>query len=247
MHIYNVCPQREDPRDFKLRMQPAQFALPQRVDLRAACPPVFNQGDLGSCTANAGVAARMMLGDIKSMLSRLFLYYKERELEGTVAQDSGATMRSICKALHKYGVCRELFWPYIVTRFAQRPNFIADLDARGYRISAYRSFDSNSAQDEIDQIRQYLAIKKQPVLAGVTIYASFESLKTTRTGVIPVPDPSAERELGGHALLIVGYDDAKSWFIVRNSWGKAWGDKGYGYMPYGYILGGFGYDFWVLE
>ncbi|MEG1808824.1 MAG: C1 family peptidase, partial [Oscillospiraceae bacterium] len=85
------------------------------------------------------------------------------------------------------------------------------------------------------------------VLTGITVFESFETEKTTQTGVIPLPDTLIERELGGHALLIVGYDDAKRWFVIRNSWGRKWGDKGYGYMPYEYVERGYAFDFWVLE
>ena len=247
MHVFNLRPQPADPRDYKLPPGEAGGPLPQSVDLRSACPPVFDQGDLGSCTANAGVAARMMLGGIPVMLSRLFLYYRERELEGTTGEDSGATMRSICAALRKYGVCRSALWPYDVSRYAERPDLAADFDALGYRIAAYRTFDSASGPDEVQQMRQYLASQKQPVLAGVYVYSSFESAAAAQTGVIPLPDVRTQTLLGGHALLFVGYDDAKQWFIFRNSWGAAWGDGGYGYMPYAYVLGGFAYDFWVLE
>ena len=246
-HVYNVRRQEKDKRDLRFRVEPVWLSLPSKIDLRPDCPPVFDQGELGSCTANAGVAARMMLGRIRFMLSRLFLYYKERELTHTESTDSGATMRDICRALHKYGVCRELYWPYIISNFDVEPPRICDRAAKKLRITAYRSFDHFGPDDQISQIKQYLAVKRLPVLAGVTIYESFESKETEQTGVIPVPDPQTEKELGGHALLMVGYDDKAQQFIIRNSWGKAWGDAGYGYMPYDFVRKGFAYDFWVIE
>ncbi|MEG2182971.1 MAG: C1 family peptidase [Oscillospiraceae bacterium] len=247
MRIYNVNRQEDDVRDYKLRLEPIALALPRKIDLRPECPPVFNQGELGSCTANAGVAARMMLGQIKFVLSRLYLYYRERELEGNVDEDAGATMRTICRALKKHGVPREILWPYIISNFAKKPKFWADLNAKKHKITAYRSFDCPTCGDVIDQTKRYLAVKKLPVLIGITVYESFESLKTTRTGKIELPIPQKEKELGGHALLIVGYDDQKRHFIVRNSWGSKWGDKGYGYMPYEYVTQKFAYDFWIIE
>lgn len=243
MRNYNLVRQREDPRDYPVMMQPLAGELPKMVDLRPLCPPVFDQGRLGSCTANAGVAARMMLAHSDTLLSRLYLYYKERELEGTIAQDSGATMRSICKALATYGVCREFFWPYRPDRFADPPPVWANWAAQEYRISAYRSFDAAA----LEAIKRYLAFKNQPIMAGVDVYQSFESQAATQTGVIPLPNPATERLLGGHAILLVGYQEAQQRFIFRNSWGTDWGDSGYGYLPYAYITAGYAFDFWVLE
>ncbi len=247
MHIYNLCRQCEDTRDLKLRFALSAPSLPQSVDLRPNCPAVFDQGDLGSCTANAGVAARMMLDDISQMLSRLFLYYEERSLEGTVGEDAGASMRSICKALRRFGVCTEQLWPYIVSRFADAPSPAAVAEALTYRIGAYRALDCCGPREQLAHIRQYIAAHRQPVLSGLDVYASFESAAAARSGVIPVPDPATQQYLGGHAVLLVGYDNAKQQLIFRNSWGSRWGDAGYGYLPYDFVLDGYAFDFWVLE
>ena len=248
MYKLNLVRQQPDARDHRLQLLLGSApVLPQSVDLRADCPPVFDQGSLGSCTANAGVAARMMLNDITQMLSRLFLYYKERELEGTTATDSGATMRSVCKALQRYGVCRESLWPYIPNDFAIPPTPLAEINAMLYRIDTYATFDSASPAAELSQIRTFLATQRQPVLAGIDVYDSFETTATQRSGVIPMPDPATEQLLGGHALLFVGYDDVKRQILFRNSWGVQWGDGGYGWLPYDYILAQYAYDFWVLQ
>ncbi|MEG2677474.1 MAG: C1 family peptidase [Oscillospiraceae bacterium] len=246
MRVYNLTPQREDSRDAKLN-QTMLGPIPMSVDLRPLCPPVFNQGELGSCTANAGVAARMMLTIVKTLLSRLFLYYKEREIEGTVSVDAGATMRTLCKALHKYGVSSEHLWPYNIENFAEKPSLAADINAMEYRILGYKAFDENGIADYVAQIRQYLATRHQPVLIGVLVYESFESEAAERTGYVPVPDTKTEKFLGGHALLIVGYDDEKQLFIVRNSWGVQWGAMGYGFMPYEFVTRKIAFDAWVLE
>ncbi|MEG1808825.1 MAG: hypothetical protein RR244_03140, partial [Oscillospiraceae bacterium] len=158
MHVLNLKPQNSDERDYKLRLEQTMLSLPLRIDLRGECPPIFNQGELGSCTANAGVAARMMLGKIRTLLSRLYLYYKERELDGTINEDSGATMRTVCKALQRYGVCRELMWPYIIDNFAETPGKMAEENAKKYKITAYRTFDCDNTSDTIEQTKRYIAV-----------------------------------------------------------------------------------------
>ncbi len=262
-HTYNLRRQKEDERDFKLAA-PEAAQIPRRVDLREKCPPVFNQGALGSCTANAGVAAYMMLRGMSSALSRLFLYYEERRLEGTTGEDTGAEMRSIGKTLCKTGVCTETLWPYVIEKYNEDPPVEADTDAAGRRITAYKKLPGVTA------IRQYIAKTGQPVMIGFEVYSSFETDEVEKTGVVPLPDTGKEDLLGGHAVLVVGYDDdfgkrAKyggflsellrtftgqgnddGYFIVRNSWGQGWGDSGYFYLPYTFVRK-YAFDFWVIE
>lgn len=266
-HIYNLRRQAEDPRDYKLAA-PKAVKLPRKVDLRENCPPVFDQGSLGSCTANAGVACFMMLKDVDEEHSRLFLYYEERRLEGTTEEDAGATMRSVGKALQKAGVCLEPLWPYVAEKFDDDPPETADLDAADRKVSSYQKLDG------INAVKQYLAQQNLPVMIGMDVYESFESNAVTKTGIVPVPK-SGEKLLGGHAVLLVGYDDdftgaekaaqnacgesplgcwgeddgeetQTGYFIVRNSWGKDWGKEGYFYLPYAF-MDQYAYDFWVLE
>jgi C1A family cysteine protease len=242
-HIYNLRRQKDDDRDrplsHSLNVNEA-VKLPKSVDLRSKCPPIFDQGDLGSCTANAGVRARMMLTGETTMLSRLYLYYQERVIEGTVGEDAGAQMRDIGKAMFNCGICPELDFPYDVTKFAEKPSQIEDLDALKYKIGHYTSVP------DIDGIRQVLALKQQPVMTGIDVYASFESADVAKTGKVPIPKMS-ERKLGGHAVCIVGYDDTKKWFILANSWGETWGDKGYFYLPYDFFVKQYAYDFWIIN
>jgi len=261
---YLLKRQGEDKRDLKFTLERI-VSLPSKVDFRVACPPVFDQGDLGSCTANAGVATYMMLKKTNVELSRLFLYFKERMIEGTTEEDAGATMRTIGKALNTYGVCTETIWPYVKFNFNVNPPCIADEDAATHKIVSYKKLSS------ITQVKQYLAQNNLPVMIGIDVYTSFESDAVAKTGVVPMPDTINEELLGGHAIAIVGYDDNfgktqrsggilsklfdkltgadeedDGYFIVRNSWGADWGDEGYFYLPYEFVRK-HAYDIWVLE
>lgn len=232
----------------------SEVVLPKAVDLRPKCPSVYDQGDLGSCTANAGCACRiMLLNDSKVDLSRLFLYYMERAYEGDIKKDDGATLRDTCKSIYKIGVCEEKYMPYDVDKFARRPSSRALLNAGKYKISAYKSLGS------LDEIKQNLALRQQPVLLGMDVYESFESEKVAKTGVMTLPGKD-EKKIGGHAVLVVGYKDSvrtygfayrkqtnNGYLIVRNSWGSDWGDKGNFYMPYGYVKPEYTYDYWIME
>lgn len=238
--IYNLTKDVPDGRDFKLHYEPhTSVRLPSTVDLRAKCPPVFDQGDLGSCTANAGVGARMYQS-VSTMLSRLDLYYCERVLEGTINQDSGASIRDICKVLNKWGVCEESFYPYDITKFTQPPSPAAACNAFKYIINVYHSLST------LDDIKNYLAFNQKPIIMGMDVYTSFESDKVAKTGSVPMPKKN-EQMLGGHAVLIVGYSNTKKKLIVRNSWGTNWGMEGYFYLPYDYVSKGLAYDFWVID
>ncbi len=244
MYQYGLKRQKEDRRDLRLPRLRA-LAVPRLVDLRSKCPPIFDQGELGSCTANAGVAARMMMGTTP-MLSRLFLYYQERARSGTVSSDSGAEMRDVCKTLTKFGVCEEKYHPYNVSRFKNRPSPQAYRNAQKYKIKSYATFDSDTA-DDIQQIRQYLFTRNQPVLLGMDIYESIESKTVAKTGRVPMPNTETEQLLGGHAILIVGYSDTDRVLIARNSWGPNWGDDGYFYLPYKYVEKKLAYDSWTMS
>ncbi|HEX4755340.1 MAG TPA: C1 family peptidase [Candidatus Dormibacteraeota bacterium] len=224
----------------------ASAELPAAVDLRPQCPPVYDQGQLGSCTANA-IAGAVQFDEIRSGIaptwtpSRLFIYYNERVLEGTVASDSGAQLRDGIKAIAADGVCPETDWPYDISRFAERPPQQAFSDAVRDRVGSYQRVTQSLAQ-----LKTCIASRFTFVF-GFTVFSSFESPEVARTGVIPLPQPS-ESPVGGHAVVCVGYDDARSAFIIRNSWGAGWGEAGYGHMPYAYVLdAGLAADFWTIR
>jgi C1A family cysteine protease len=256
--IYNLEKDIEDARDTLLSYEPIlKVGLPSSFDLRNGCPPVWDQGDEGSCTSHAGCACRSMLQNDPALdLSRAFLYYQERSLEGTTAQDAGATIRDICKATQKYGICPSTDMPYVPGEFTEPPSEKAVKDAAEYNISAYKRVLT------IEDVKQSLVSRKQPILIGMTVYESMETPQVAQSGILPLPQPG-EKVLGGHAVLIVGYKDAKSsffkWlfglfgglqsagsFIVRNSWGAGWGQNGYFMMPYEYFTR-YAYDYWIME
>lgn len=243
IRIYNLKRQKDDGRDKSLSdildVHEA-VKLPVSIDLRPKNPPIFDQGNLGSCSANAGIRARMMLTNESQLLSRLYQYYQERVIENCVGTDSGAQMRDIGKALFNCGVCLESDFPYDITKFTKKPTPLNDTNALKYKIGSY-----NSVSD-VNGIKQVLALKQQPVMIGMDVYPSFESADVAKTGIVPLPKKS-EKILGGHAVTIVGYDDTRKWFVVANSWGTNWGDKGYFYLPYTYFTKGFAYDFWILN
>lgn len=243
---YGWIPDVPDQRDY-LYAAPPEFleALPPSTNLRRRCPAVYNQGQLGSCTAQA-IAAAVEFDRLKQKLpdfvpSRLFIYYNERVIEGTVRSDSGAMLRDGIKSVASDGACPEPEWPYIVRKFATRPSARAYKDALLDRAISYQSL----IQD-MNQMKGCLA-SGFPFIFGFTVYQSFESQTVARTGHAPMPS-WAERPVGGHAVMAVGYDDANQWFLCRNSWGANWGMKGYFTLPYSYLIQpGLSRDFWTIR
>jgi C1A family cysteine protease len=229
---YGWLPDRPDHRDllYAAIAKPPR-KLPPSVDLRPGCPPVENQGQLGSCTANALVGNLEFLeqkaGHPVVDLSRLFIYYNERVVEGTVNEDAGAALRDGVKTLVKQGVCRETTWPYKVAAFKQKPSPASFREAADHQVTSYHRVLT------LKEMRMCLA-EGYPFVFGFTVYESFESKEVEKTGVLNLPQPK-EKSLGGHAVCAVGYDDASSRFLIRNSWGTDWGLAGYFTMPYAYL------------
>jgi C1A family cysteine protease len=236
-----------DHRDHLYAAPPAKLAaLPTSMDLRPQCPPVYDQGQLGSCTANA-IAGAIQFNQMKQKLnpvftpSRLFIYYNERAIEGTVASDSGAQIRDGVKSVGQQGDCPETEWPYDIAKFAQKPSPSCYTDARKYKVVTYQRVTQVASQ-----IKGCLAAG-YPFVFGFTVYQSFESPAVAQSGVLPMPQPG-EPSIGGHAVMAVGYDDARQSVIVRNSWGNSWGQAGYFLMPYGYITDpNLANDFWQIQ
>lgn len=220
--------------------------LPSSVDLRPHCPPVYDQGELGSCTANALAAADQfdqLHQDSASPFtpSRLFIYYEERKIEGTIDSDSGAQIRDGIKVLASEGAPPETDWPYDISEFAAEPPADAYTDALQYKVTAYQRIPQNLAQ-----MKGCLAAGF-PFVFGFTVYESFESDEVAASGVVDMPGP-LEQAIGGHAVMACGYSDSQNRFIVRNSWGEDWGQAGYFTIPYAYLLStDLASDFWTLR
>jgi C1A family cysteine protease len=215
---------------------PIQNKLPGIIDLRPKMPPVYDQGNLGSCTAQAFCG---LIGYVQPSFngSRLFLYYCERELQKTISIDSGATLFDGIKSLQKNGVCLERLWPYIISKFAVKPPDNCFKDALNHQALKVRNINSSSLTAMKNCLVCGLSQNPPiglPFTIGFQVYESFESIQVSRNGIVPMPKPG-EQVLGGHAVCVVGYDDSKGYFIVRNSWGSRWGIKGYFYIPYAYL------------
>ncbi len=225
-------------------------ALAPKIDLTAGCPEPYSQGNLGSCTANAlGCAfefGRKKQKKATFMPSRLFLYYNERVIINTVNSDSGAFIRDGIKCLQKQGICKETEWTYDDdtsdgAKFTKKPPASCYTHAKDFQITSYQRLSNN-----LNVLKGCLA-EGFPFVFGFTVYDSFMS-KVKSDGMMPMPNFSKEAVVGGHAVIAVGYDDTKERVLVRNSWGKGWGNKGNFWMPYAYITNpSLCDDFWTIR
>ncbi len=239
-------PDLPDQRDHLFAAHPQVLAnLPPSVDLRPKCPPVYDQLQLGSCTANAiaglfeFVATKESFGTV--MPSRLFIYWNERQIEGTVGTDSGAQLRDGIKAVAKLGVCKEADWAYDISKFTDKPGPPCYKEALQSRAIQYLRLSQTPAQ-----LKGCLA-QGYPFVFGFTVYTSFMSDAVAKSGVGTLPQAGDTVE-GGHAVVAVGYDDSSQTFIIRNSWGESWGMSGYFTFPYAYLTStDLSSDFWTIQ
>jgi C1A family cysteine protease len=234
-----------DHRDIKFKIV-APHELPAKIDLRSQMPPVYNQGELGSCTANALGAAfqfeQMKQGKQSFIPSRLFIYYNEREMEGTINEDTGAMIRDGIKTMVKDGVCPETMWQYIISKFTVKPSADCYEEALKNQVLQYFRISPHT----LYEVKHCLA-DGYPVVFGFMIYESMMTTEVSRTGIVPIPN-KRETPIGGHAVMAVGYDDSRECLIVRNSWGADWGIGGYFYLPYWFITTpNAAADFWTIR
>jgi len=255
---YGWIPDLPDQRDFYYSVAPhVAAALPASVDLRPGCPPVYDQGQIGACTANA-IAGAVEFDQKKQGLpeytpSRLFIYYNERVVNEhqPAAVDGGAYIRDGIKSVATQGVCHETLWTYDDTnkspnpcpqcKYAQKPTANCYTEGATHTVKTYQRLTPTLAN------LQGCLASGFPFVFGFTVYESFESQQVATTGIMPMPAAS-EKVVGGHAVLAVGYSDATQQFIVRNSWGTGWGLQGYFMMPYAYPTNtNLADDFWTVR
>lgn len=234
-----------DHRDFKFKIV-APHDLPPMIDLRSGCPEVYNQGNLGSCSSNA-IGGAFQFEQKKQQKpdfipSRLFIYYNEREMEGTINEDAGAMIRDGIKSVVDKGVCPEYMWQYIESKFKKKPCDCCYTEALKNQVTEYLRISPHS----LYEVKHCLS-DGYPVIFGFTIYESMMTDEVAKSGIVPIPQAN-ESPIGGHATLAVGYDDSKQCLIVRNSWGAEWGIGGYFYLPYWYITTpNAAADFWTIR
>jgi C1A family cysteine protease len=235
------------------KLKAVKKKLPKKIDLRSWCSPIENQGSIGSCTAHAGVGLleyyeRRTTGKHLDA-SRLFLYKVTRQLLGFKGDD-GAYLRSAMKAMVLFGIPPEKYWPYKEEKFNDDPSNFCFAFAQNYKALHYYRLDpaGRSPATVLDEVKKSLAAEL-PAMFGFSVYTSMPAIG--ENGDIPYPRRGDGLE-GGHAVVAVGYDDDKKIdgntgaLLIRNSWGKEWGEKGYGWLPYKYVLNGLADDFWSL-
>jgi C1A family cysteine protease len=224
---------KKDPRDYRdLFYKVANNSgIKNKVDLREWCSPIEDQLHLGSCVAQSIVGAfELMINKSQPEnfkdLSRLFVYYNARLLEGYTEEDTGVYVRDGIKALHQWGVCTENLWPYLIDKFAETPGAESYIDAKTRIIDSY--YKINSIEGIVESLNS-----GHPVVTGVHVFGNFDTVGIDSDPILSMPN-STDSLLGGHAVAIVGYDNERQHFICRNSFGEQWGEYGYFYMPYNY-------------
>lgn len=243
----------KNARDVKYTPSKLRVVFPPSIDLRPNCTaiPIYDQGNLSSCTANAACFAYRYTEMIQALPhifspSRLFLYYNTRDLMGTTNIDSGASLRDTMIAAETWGVCSEAAWKYDITQFTTKPPQQYYDQAATAKVLTYMG-----VTQDLVSLKTAL-MEGNPIMFGFDVYSSFMMIGSD--GIMPIPAAS-DTIIGGHAVTIVGYDDSIKFsstvsggFIVRNSWGPNWGQEGYFYMNYDYALNPIhAGDFWIIK
>jgi len=252
MNIFNYKKQPDDDRDLYFHIESPQFnsiSLPYKYDLRDdnKLPPILTQGDLGSCTANASSNALRycLIKENENVFqpSRLYIYYFSRLIEGTEDEDSGCCIRSVMKALKNYGACPEDIYPYDISKFKKRPSSkYISLGKQHIKQLKYLSINQ-----DLDEIKNAI-FQNFPIMCGIYCFETCKYPENLQIGNIPNPDTENEKNLGGHCVLLISYDDDLQLFTLMNSWGTSVGQHGYFTISYEYILStDLAMDFWIIQ
>jgi C1A family cysteine protease len=257
MHRYNWIRGKEDKQDYKYTLLKSyqQFETPPAASLQQFCSPVKNQDVTGSCSSFSatGMAEFLELKELRETatgilvfdpnhfvpMSELFVYYNERVIEGTILEDSGAQIKDAIQVMANKGLCKEDTWPYDETKVFTEPKQEAYAEGLLHKISTYYKLNS------LEDIKHCIA-SGYPVMFGFEVPEVFESPEVAHTGEVPEPSPT-DNYVGGHATLIVGYNDVTKKLLVRNSWGSSWALSGYFHLPYSYVTTGLASDFWTAR
>ena len=218
-----------DSRDYKFQAKAPvkvinSFLVSRKINT------ILDQGYLGSCVSCV-FAQNINMVTQKINMSRLMHYYCGRAIEESSSLDDvGLEIRKAAGIISKYGVCLESVWPYDVTKFNQLPPLTAFKQSNFFRKYTY-SF----VNQDLNSLKTCLVSTNSPIIFGINVYSSFMTDKVTKTGIVPMPDTSSETLLGGHCILMIGYNDVTQCFTCLNSWGKGWGANGLFYLPYLYV------------
>jgi C1A family cysteine protease len=240
MKQFNLKPSAPDYRDYKYiyRQQP----ISAEVDLRQWDSLVEDQGDSSSCAGNAftncyELQVKQQYPDKFTELSRMYIYYNIRDIEGTVDCDCGVlSLRNGMQAMKQWGMCSEKLWPYDVNKYSIKPTPECYQDGSTRTISYYISLGN------LDEILEVLN-NGNPVIIGMEVYDSFMSVSNTNP---TIPMPGIEYSLGGHAVAVVGYSLANQELLIKNSFGTEWGMEGYAWMPFAYVTD-YVFERWYFE
>lgn len=195
-------------------------------------PSIIDQGELGTCVANAFSYCVSKQTNKAINLSRLFLYAICRCIDYTPLNlDYGTTIRTACKSINQYGVCKENIYPYVTTNFVNLPPCNAFTNSK-----KFQKFNYTFINQDLTSLKNCLYTNNSPIVFGFVVYSSFITADVAKSGIVPYPNVKSETLEGGHCMCIVGYNDTTQQFKCANSWGTTWGESGYCYLPYSYLL-----------